>query len=151
MAANPTSHRTQGQRATRPRVYEQQAAKDRFLELLRSGMNIEPALEKVGRKRKTYEEWRRNDEQFRLKADQARQLRGKRDDVERGERLDFVSWRKKYLHQETFLHQQQIVDLLEGREPRDLHESQQYSPNNRNRILVNMPPFHAKCSNSSRT
>jgi hypothetical protein len=121
-----------------------QPAKDRFIELIREGLNIEPALEKVGRSRKTYEDWRRNDPAFKAKVDQARQLRGKRDDVVRGERLGFAEWRKKYLHQDTFWHQHQWIDVLEGREPRDLHPAQTYEPANRNRLLVNVPPEHAK-------
>ena len=121
-----------------------QPAKDRFIELIREGLNIEPALEKVGRSRKTYEDWRRNDEAFKAKVDQARQLRGKRDDVVRGEKIGFAEWRKKYLHQDTFWHQHQWIDVLEGREPRDLHPAQNYEPANRNRLLVNVPPEHAK-------
>ena len=121
-----------------------QPAKDRFIELIREGLNIEPALEKVGRSRKTYEDWRRNDPAFKQRVDQARQLRGKREDVVRGERLGFAEWRKKYLHQDTFWHQHQWIDVLEGREPRDLHPAQTYEPANRNRLLVNVPPEHAK-------
>lgn len=122
-----------------------QPAKEKFLELLRDGYNIEPALEKVGRKRKTYEEWRRNDPAFKAKADQAKQLRGKRDDAIRGERLGFAEWRKKYLRITTPWHQLQWVDMIEGREPRDLHPSQVYQPGtSRNRLLINCPPFHGK-------
>jgi len=138
-----------GKRPTRARRYEMQPAKDRFVELIREGLNIEPALDKVGRSRKTYEEWRRTDAAFKAKVDQARQLRGKRDDVVRGEKLGFAEWRKKYLHQDTFWHQHQWIDMLEGREPRDLHPAQTYEPANRNRLLVNVPPEHAKTTTIS--
>lgn len=127
----------------RTKTYTTQAAKDRFIELIQDGLNIGPALEKVGRARKTYEEWRRLDADFKAKVDQARQLRGKRE-VERGEKLGFAEWREKYLKTKTFTHQLQWVDLLEGREPRDLHPAQTYEKGKRNRILVNCPPFHAK-------
>lgn len=33
---------------------------------------------------------------------------------------------------------------MEGREPRDLHPAQTYEPAKRNRLIVNVPPFHAK-------
>jgi hypothetical protein len=56
----------------------------------------------------------------------------------------FAEWRLKYLGIETPWHQLQWVDLLEGREPRDLHPSQQYVRGKKNRILVNCPPFHGK-------
>lgn len=130
-------------RITRQTTYTMDAAKERFLELVRSGYTNKAALEKVGRSQKTLEDWRRNDEAFKARADQARQLRGKRE-TERGERLGFAEFRKKYLNAETFWHQLQWVDMLEGREPRDLHPSQTYSKGKPSRILVNVPPFHAK-------
>lgn len=129
--------------SARPMRYTTQAAKDRLVELVQDGVTIKAALEKVGRAQKTYEEWRRNDAAFKAKVDQARQLRGRKE-VERGERLDFITWRKKYLGVETPWHQAQWVDLLEGREPRDLHEAQTYVRGKRNRVLINTPPFHGK-------
>lgn len=133
------------------KVYTKDGAQARFIELLYEGYNINPALEVIGYSRKTYEGWRHNDKDFCAKVDQAKALRKVRDHnagalegVQRGERLDFVSWRKKYLNAETFWHQLQWVDMLEGREPRDLHPAQTYEPAKRNRLLVNCPPFHAK-------
>lgn len=128
---------------SRPRTYTTQAAKDRFVELIQDGLTVKAALEKVGRAQKTYEQWRREDEKFKAKVDQARQLRGRKD-VERGERLDFITWRKKYLGVDTPWHQAQWVDLLEGREPRDLHDAQTYVRGKRNKVLINTPPFHGK-------
>lgn len=134
-----------GSRSNKPkaRTYTMEAAKARLIELVQDGLTIEAALEKVGRTRKAYEAWRRNDKPFAGKVDQARQLRGRKDAV-RGEKIPFAEWRKKYLHQDTFWHQHQWIDLLEGREPRDLHPAQTYEPSNRNRLLVNVPPEHAK-------
>jgi hypothetical protein len=138
-----------GSRVSRPKVYSTQAAKDKLVELIRTGVTVKAGLEKVGRAQKTYEEWRRTDPDFKARIDQARQLRGKREDVERGEKLGFAEWRKKYLHQDTFWHQHQWIDMLEGREPRDLHPAQTYEPANRNRLLVNVPPEHAKTTTIS--
>ena len=134
-----------GSRSNKPkaRTYTMEAAKARLIELVQDGLTIEAALEKVGRTRKAYEAWRRNDKPFAGKVDQARQLRGRKDAV-RGEKLPFEEWREKYLHVKTFWHQQQWVDMIEGREPRDLHPAQTYQKNSANRILINVPPFHAK-------
>lgn len=122
-----------------------QAAKDRFVELMAQGVLINTALDEIQYSRKAYEAWRRNDERFKEKVDAARQLRVVDRSVVRGERLDFVTWRQKYLRISTPLHQQQWVDMIEGREPRDLHPSQQYSKGTSpNRILINCPPFHGK-------
>ena len=128
----------------RPKRLTTEAAKDKFVELIQDGVRVAAALEKIGYAQKTYEEWRRKDAAFKSRVDQARQLRGKREDVERGEKLGFEEWRQKYLNITTPWHQLQWVDLLEGREPRNLHSSQQYEPGKRNRLLINCPPFHGK-------
>lgn len=120
------------------------AAKDKLVANVTEGMTVKAALEDVGYAYKTYEEWRRKDEKFRARVDQARMMRKPRE-VKRGERLDFVTWRKKYLGISTPLHQQQWVDLIEGREPRDLHPAQTFERGtSSNRILINCPPFHGK-------
>ncbi|MGZ6788343.1 MAG: hypothetical protein ACXVGN_00040 [Mycobacteriaceae bacterium] len=132
-----------GNRVTRPKQYTMDAAKERFIELIQAGSTVKAALESVGRAQKSYEEWRRNDAEFKARVDQARALRGKRE-VQRGEKLGFAEFRKKYLNEDTFWHQLQWVDILEGREPRELHPAQTYVKAKGSRILVNTPPFHAK-------
>lgn len=133
----------------RPKRLETEAAKDKFIEQIQNGVGIGPALERIKYTRKSYEYWRRVDPAFKIRVDQARQLRNRGDDVVRGERLPFAEWRKKYLHQDTFWHQHQWIDVLEGNEPRDLHPAQIYEPANRNRLLVNVPPEHAKTTTIS--
>ncbi|MDP9820475.1 hypothetical protein [Nocardioides massiliensis] len=137
-----------GRRERKPRPkarLQREPAKDKLVELVQDGMTISGACERIGYARKTYEQWRRDDERFRDRVDQARQLQvGKRSDEERGERLGFAEWRKKYLGITTPWHQLQWVDILEGREPRDLHPSQEYQKGRANRILLNCPPFHGK-------
>lgn len=135
-----------GRRSSKPRPKRltTEAAKDKFIEQIQNGVQIGPALERIGYARKTYEYWRRNDAAFAARVDQARQLRKPGREVVRGERLGFEEWRKKYLGVSTPWHQRQWIDLLEGREPRDLHPSQIYEPAKRNRLLINCPPFHGK-------
>lgn len=134
-----TSQQPRAKRLTR------EAAKARFIELMYNGLNIGPACDDIGYSRKTYEEWRRLDENFRVAVDQAKQLRMPDREAIRGERLPFAEWRKKYLGISTPWHQLQWVDMIEGREPRDLHDSQQYHKGtSNNRILINCPPFHGK-------
>lgn len=145
---------TEGRRAAQSRTrtqksaptrYTKQAAQENFLALLTDGLTINSALERVGRTRKAYEVWRREDEHFRARADQARALQGtKAKDRVRGEHLDFETFRRRYLNTATFWHQHQWIDILEGREPRDLHPAQKYTPGKKSRVLINVPPFHAK-------
>jgi hypothetical protein len=138
---NRTPHRPKN-----AKKWDTEGAKNKFVELMNEGILIGPALETIGYARKTYEEWRRKDKPFAERVDIARQLRqlDRGAGVTRGERLGFAEWREKYLKTATFWHQLQWVDLLEGREPRDLHPAQTYEPGKRNRLLVNCPPFHAK-------
>lgn len=57
---------------------------------------------------------------------------------------DFAAFRKKYLGMETFAHQHQWIDLIEGREPRDLHPAITYEPGSPQHIMINCPPEHSK-------
>jgi hypothetical protein len=128
-----------------PTRYTKQAAQENFLALLADGLSINSALERVGRTRKAYELWRREDDKFRARADQAKAMQDTRKkDRVKGEPMDFATFRKRYLNTKTFWHQQQWIDLLEGKEPRDLHPSQTYKAGRKSRLLVNCPPFHAK-------
>ena len=133
-----------GRREYKPRArkYTTEAAKSKLIELVQDGLTIQAACDKVGYSRKWYEAHRRADKPFADKVDQARQLRKPSGDIVRGERLGFAEWRKKYLGVSTPWHQMQWVDLLENREPRDLHPSQTFEKNKSNRLLVNCPPFH---------
>lgn len=135
-----------GRRGVTPpeRRLSREPAKERIIDLVHKGHSVKAALEKVGYAQKTYEEWRRKDESFRTRMDQARQLARRDPDVVRGERLGFAEWRLKYLKTDTPWHMMQWIDLLEGREPRDMHPSQTFVKGKRGRIVVNTPPFHAK-------
>lgn len=143
-AARVNRTKTRGRQKKR---WDTEGAKARFIELMYEGSLIQPACDKIGYARKTYEMWRKDDPGFKEKVDIARQLRqaDRGDDVARGERLGFAEWREKYLRVTTPWHQLQWVDMIEGREPRDLHPSQQYIRGiSDNRLLINCPPFHGK-------
>ncbi len=45
---------------------------------------------------------------------------------------------------ETFAHQQNVIDLIENKDPSWLHPSMLFEPGVKNYVLVNMPPEHAK-------
>lgn len=129
---------------TRPTRYTKQAAQSNLILLVGDGYTIKSALDKVGRSYKAYEAWRREDPDFKARVDQARAMNGSAKRGERGEKMDFASFRRRYLKTETFWHQHQWIDILEGREPRNLHPAQTYRPAKISRLLLNVPPFHAK-------
>lgn len=130
---------------TRPDRYTKQAAQENLISLVGDGHTIASALDRVGRSQKAYEQWRRDDEKFKIRVDQARALnKSNAHNRVRGEKLGFEEFRSKYLKSQTFWHQLQWIDVLEGREPRDLHPNQQYIPGRKSRVLINTPPFHSK-------
>lgn len=138
------SSKTRGMKKPATR-FTKQAAQDNFIALVQDGLTIGSALERVGRGRGAYEQWRHSDKNFAARADQARALQAtKKNGRVLGERLGFADFRRKYLKTETFWHQQQWIDILEGREPREVHPAQTYHVGKKSRLLVNVPPFHAK-------
>jgi len=110
----------------------------RFLAL---GDSVEMACAKVDRTPAAYRMWLARDPDFKVAV---ARTRAKLDGLQPDTPGDFGTWRETYLRTETYPHQWQWVDLIEGREPRDLHERQVYKSGLANRILVNTPPNHAK-------
>jgi hypothetical protein len=121
-------------------------AKRIILGCVAEGMTIEAACGQAGKSLKTYEYYRRTDKIFTDKVDRTRLgLKDKAFASPDVHDLDFAAFRKTYLHQNTFPHQLNLVDVIEGRQPSWLHPSMKFEPGmNQNRILINIPPNHAK-------
>jgi len=134
-----------------PKIEWSTADKQRILlEKLAAGWSVERACEFVGISVKTYEYWRSgskgaggamNAQQFR---DAAERIRSKQSGEHFSEVPDFETFSKVYMGNRLFDHHQQWLDLLEGRDPRNLHPSQTYIPGRKNLLLINTPPHHAK-------
>jgi hypothetical protein len=109
-------------------------------------MTIEQACASAGKSIKTYEYYRRTDKVFTDKVDRTRLgLKDKSFATSDVHDITFAEFRQKFLHSQTFPHQQNLVDMIEGREPGWLHPSMKYEPGlASNRILINIPPNHAK-------
>lgn len=120
-------------------------AKDLVIREITSGATVKEAMVFVGRTPQTYEYWRATDEDFKNQIDFVRKLK-KRDAEENREELigEFEQFREKYLGLKTFLHQSQWIDLIEGRDPRDLHPSMIYEKGSPQYILINTAPEHSK-------
>jgi hypothetical protein len=121
-------------------------AKRIILSGVAEGMTIEAATAAAGKSYKTYEYYRRTDKNFCDKIDRTRLgLKDKNYASSDVHDLTFAEFRQRYLHSRTFAHQQNLIDVIEGREPSWLHPSMKYEPGlASNRILVNIPPNHAK-------
>jgi hypothetical protein len=121
-------------------------AKRIILGCVAEGMTIEQACASAGKSIKTYEYYRRTDKIFTDKVDRTRLgLKDKQFQDGDVHDLTFAEFRQKFLHSQTFPHQQNLVDMIEGREPSWMHPSMKYEPGlASNRILLNIPPNHAK-------
>jgi hypothetical protein len=121
-------------------------AKRIILGCVAEGMTIEAACASAGKSIKTYEYYRRTDKVFTDKVDRTRLgLKDKSFTNADVHDITFAEFRQKFLHSQTFPHQQNLVDMIEGREPGWLHPSMKYEPGlASNRILINIPPNHAK-------
>lgn len=120
-------------------------AKEKVLQEIKNGKTVKDAMAMAGRSEKTYEYWRSSDEKFKNAIDVIRAVKASDNDDHREERAgDFEEFREKYLGMKTFTHQSQWIDLLEGREPRNLHRNQIYEPGDPQYILINTAPEHSK-------
>jgi hypothetical protein len=121
-------------------------AKRLILSGVAEGLTIEAATAASGKSYKTYEYYRRTDKVFADKMDRTRLgLKDKNFASSDVHDLTFAEFRSRYLHSRTFPHQQNLIDVIEGREPGWLHPSMKYEKGlANNRILLNIPPNHAK-------
>jgi hypothetical protein len=121
-------------------------AKRIILGAVAQGMTIEQACGSAGKSMKTYEYYRRTDKIFSDKVDRTRL--GLKDKVFASgdvHDISFAEFRERFLNQKTFPHQQNLVDVIEGREPQWLHPAMKWEEGlASNRILINIPPNHAK-------
>lgn len=114
-----------------------------FQDALRQGLTVEAACEAAHRSRSWYQNWRKRDPDFAKQCDLIqRQVRG----MERRGVPDFPEFCEVYLGMKLWPHQLAIFDVLEGREPRWSPPGLVHVPGSmgRSRILINIPPNHAK-------
>jgi hypothetical protein len=120
------------------------AAKQQVLDFIKQGYSVQKACDAVGRSSKTYEYWRKTDENFAVAVDRIRSMtaRGELGSTKTVPAFDEFS--EKYLGTKVFTHQRHWIDLLEGREPHDIHPSCTYDKGAEDLIIINTPPEHAK-------
>ena len=132
--------------ANTPRGLSKHEAQQKVIQGIAAGMSVEDAAATAGRTKKAYENWRSAEPDFARAVDEARAKRAEA--VSRGASADvanisFEDFRKQFLDQETFPHQRAWIDVLEGRQP-ELHPAMTYTPGDKSRMLVNVPPGHSK-------
>jgi hypothetical protein len=118
----------------------------KVLELVVQGIEFDQAVAAVGRSRQTIRAWLA-DQDFVKKLDEARDTGRIRLEASIGgnkNTVDYATFSKEFLGNEVFSHQQDWIDVLEGREPSWLPEGITFDQGNPNRLLINVPPEHAK-------
>lgn len=127
-------------------VVKSNAEKLRVLEQVAAGVDVDAALALVGRKRVALRRWLED-------ADFAAALERAQDDSRvllestlAGGRfaVDFETFSREFLNSEIFPHHRSWVDVLEGRDPSWLHEAMTFDRGSSKRLLINVPPEHAK-------
>jgi hypothetical protein len=136
-----------GSGSPRDRRVSKASSKDRkniILATVRMGHTIAEGCHQAGIVRSTYDYYRRTDPDFRDLIDRALQANIEKSGGQQREVPDFPEFCEKYLNTKLFWHHLQWYDLLEGREPRDLHPAQRFVKGDEDQIVVNTPPEHAK-------
>jgi hypothetical protein len=122
-------------------------AKAKVLALVSEGMSVHRAMEQNGKKPDTVRIWCLRDPAFATALVEAKENAKERSLKAMGvarEDITFPQFSEMFLDQRVFPHHMDWIDLLEGREPSWLHPNMIYEPGNRNRLLLNVPPEHAK-------
>ena len=148
---NPPRTRSRGgvSAGSQPKKFTTEQAKNALVEYIQNGYNISAACDRIGYARKTYESWRAKDPDFKARVDAVMSTRkvdtGTRDGNRAAARaMGFAAWSEKYLGLPVFPHQQQWIDVLEGRDPSELHPAQTYEKNKPTRLVVNTFPNAGK-------
>ena len=125
--------------------HKSDAIKKQVIEFLMEGYSVQKAMDAVGRSVKTYEYYRKTDPSFALQIDKVRSMTA-RGELQTGtvQVPEFPEFSEKYLGTKVFPHQRHWIDLLENRPPTDIHPSIIYEPGDKDLLIVNTPPEHAK-------
>ena len=120
-------------------------AKSRLLELIQAGFSVEDACHAVGKSSKTFYYYTESDPDFKKQVQLVRALKARNGNIsDEDKAMTFRDFRKEFMKSETFAHQQNVIDLIENRNPSWLHPSMLFEKGTDQYVLVNMPPEHAK-------
>lgn len=121
-----------------------QAAMGTILAALERGFSITDACRAAQRSRSAYQYYRDNFPDWRDRVDVV--LAQKTNDLaeKRQNMPAFEDFCREYLGTEMNWHHKQWIDLIEGREPSNLHPKQIYIKGEPDTLLINTPPEHAK-------
>jgi len=121
--------------------------KKTILKYMKDGYSIASACRDLQIHPQTVYYYRKSDRVFKAEFDRLKMLEVPaelREDGATKEVPPFPEFCENYLDTVLFHHQLQWYDVLEGREPRELHSTQIYRKADPGMIIINTPPEHAK-------
>ena len=120
-------------------------AQERVLLQLEQGLTITAAMATVNRNDTTFRQWVMQSPEFKERSEKARLMgKGVKADLKEIKDIAFPDFCEQFLDSPMFDHHLSWYDIIEGRPPRWLHPSMTYEPGALNRVLINVPPEHAK-------
>ena len=120
-------------------------AQERVLLQLEQGNTITGAMATVNRNDTTFRQWVMQSPEFKERSEKARLMgKGVKADLKEIKDIAFPDFCEQFLDTQLFDHHLDWYDIIEGREPRWIHPSMTYEPGALNRVLINVPPEHAK-------
>ena len=133
--------------SSNPKSGNTATAKAKVLALVSEGHSVHNAMMAVKMKPDTVRIWCLRDKKFASDLVEAKENAKNASMAALGvakEDLTFPQFSELFLAQKVFPHHQDWIDLVEGREPSWLHPAMKYEPGDQSRILINVPPEHAK-------
>ena len=121
-------------------------AKGKFLDFLKQGLPLQEAIIRVGRQPDTLKEWRK-DAKWWQEVEKAKEEGERALSIVSGDakyKIGFAEFSQEFLDSPIFPHHQSWIDILEGKDPSWIHPSMTYEPASAKRLLINVPPEHAK-------
>ena len=119
---------------------------DKFISLIQQGIDTDSAFATLGRRKEVLKKWLQ-DGTFAARMEEARNLGADTLEASISDgkyNIDFATFSKEFLNSEVFPHHQSWIDVLEGKSPSWLHPAMTYEKGDPQRLLVNVPPEHAK-------
>jgi hypothetical protein len=121
-------------------------AKAKVLEFIKQGLTLDDAIARADRKPDVMKVWRQ-DAAFMKALEKARTEGEKTLSIVTGDakyKIGFEEFSREFLDSPIFPHHRSWIDIIESREPSYIHSSMVYEPASPKRLLLNVPPEHAK-------
>lgn len=121
-------------------------AKAKVLEFLRQGLPLQEAILRADRQPDVLKDWKK-DTKWWKEVERAKEEGERALSIVSGDakyKIGFAEFSREFLDSPIFPHHQSWIDVLESREPSWLDPVMTYEPASSKRLLINVPPEHAK-------